>query len=141
MRRRFAHGLLAAAAVLVALSGIAVLLQRQVLDEAGFVANVDQLRQDPAVARAIGDQVADRAVAHRPDLVAVKPLIAQLATGAVSGSAAGPIFRAAARQVHATLTEPGSDQIVLRLADLGAVVAALLPAVFSEAADAIPPDL
>jgi hypothetical protein len=141
VRRRFAHGLLAVAAILVALCGISLLLQRQVLDEAGFVANVDQLRQDPAVAHAVGDQVADAAVAHRPDLVAIKPLIAQVATAVVASSAAGPIFRVAATQAHATLTEPGSDQVVLRLADLGAVVTALLPVVSPEAADAIPPDL
>ena len=81
MRRWTAYALLTLAALMVALGGLAGLLNREVLDEGGFVANVDELRKDPEVSTAIGEQVADAAVAQQPNLVAVKPLIGQVSAG------------------------------------------------------------
>jgi hypothetical protein len=141
VRRWIARGIFALAAVLVALAGVAGLINREVLDGPRFVANVDQVRQDPFVSQAVGDEVADAAVASRPDLVAVKPLIAQVAAGVVASDAVSPIVRVAASQAHAALTTPDSAQIVLRMADLGAVVAALLRTSSPEAAAAIPANL
>ncbi|RYV50939.1 hypothetical protein [Pengzhenrongella frigida] len=141
MRHWIAWGVFALAALLVALAGLAGLVNREVLDGPRFVANVEQVRQDPDVARAIGAEVADVAVARRADLVAVKPLIAQVAAGVVASDAVRPIFRVAATQAHTALTTPDSTTVVLRLADLGAVVTALLRTSAPEAAAAIPPDL
>ena len=141
MRRWTAYALLTLAALMVALGGLAGLLNREVLDEGGFVANVDELRKDPEVSTAIGEQVADAAVAQQPNLVAVKPLIGQVSAGLISSDAASPIFRLAASQAHRTLTTPDSQQIVLRLADFGSVVTSLLRTVSPDAAAAIPPNL
>ncbi|MGV8965095.1 MAG: hypothetical protein ACOH2F_02340 [Cellulomonas sp.] len=141
MRRWIARVTFALAAVLVALAGVAGLVNREVLDGPRFVAHIDQVRQDPDVAQAVGSEVADAAVASRPDLVAVKPLIVQVAASVVASDAAGPLVRVAATQAHAALTTPDSEQVVLRLADLGAVVAALLRTSSPDAAAAIPTDL
>ncbi|QTE28980.1 PI-PLC domain-containing protein [Pengzhenrongella sicca] len=140
-RRRAAAALLALAAVLVALAGVAGLINRQVLDEAAFVANVESLRQDPAVAQAAGERVADAAIERRPNLVAVRPLVADLSARVVASDAAAPLFKLAARQAHAALTTPGSAQVALRLADAGAVVTTALRTISPEAAAAIPADL
>lgn len=141
MRRWSAYVLFVVAALLVALAGLAGLANREVLDGPGFVANVEHLRQDPRLASAIGNQVADAAVARRADLVAVKPLVAQISATVIASDAAGPIFRSAANQAHAAFTTADSDQVVLRLADFGAVVSAVLREVSPQAAAAIPADL
>ena len=141
MRRWSAYVLFVVAALLVALAGLAGLANREVLDGPGFVANVEHLRQDPRLASAIGSQVADAAVARRADLVAVKPLVAQISATVIASDAAGPIFRSAANQAHAAFTTADSDQVVLRLADFGAVVSAVLREVSPQAAAAIPADL
>ena len=104
MRRWSAYVLFVVAALLVALAGLAGLVNREVLDGPGFVANVEHLRQDPRLASAIGNQVADAAVARRADLVAVKPLVAQISATVIASDAAGPIFRSAANQAHAAFT-------------------------------------
>jgi len=141
VRRWSAYVLFVVAALLVALAGLAGLANREVLDGPGFVANVEHLRQDPRLASAIGSQVADAAVARRADLVAVKPLVAQISATVIASDAAGPIFRSAANQAHAAFTTADSDQVVLRLADFGAVVSAVLREVSPQAAAAIPADL
>jgi hypothetical protein len=58
VRRWSAYVLFVVAALLVALAGLAGLVNREVLDGPGFVANVEHLRQDPRLASAIGNQVA-----------------------------------------------------------------------------------
>src|SRR5664280_744120 len=141
VRRWSAYVLFVVAALLVALAGLAGLVNREVLDGHGFVANVEHLRQDPRLASAIGNQVADAAVARRADLVAVKPLVAQISATVIASDAAGPIFRSAANQAHAAFTTADSDQVVLRLADFGTVVSAVLREVSPQAAAAIPADL
>src|SRR5450759_2072754 len=117
------------------------LINREVLDGPAFVANVEHLRQEPRLASAIGNQVSDAAVARRADLVAVKPLVARVSATVIASDAAGPIFRSAANQAHAAFTTADSDQVVLRLADFGAVVSAVLREVSPQAAAAIPADL
>ncbi len=129
------------AAVLAVLSTAVGTVNREVLDGPTFVANADALRTDPDVAAAVGARVADSVVAARPDLVAVKPLVASVGSAVASSAAAGPLFRLAAAQVHEAMTTSESDQLVLRLADVGAVVSAALRSTSPEAAAAIPPEL
>jgi hypothetical protein len=141
MRRVLAAVLLVLGFLLTVGSGLAGWLNREVLDGPAFAANVDQLRRDPEVAAAVGAEVADAAVEAAPDLVAIKPLIGDVTAGVVASQAAEPVFRLAANQVHGVLLSGDDDELVLRLADVGAVVTALLRTYSDEAAAAIPPTL
>jgi hypothetical protein len=141
MRRWIAYLLLTLAALLTVAGGLAGWANRQLLDGPTFVANIDQLRRDPAVTAALGAQVADVAIHARPDLVAIEPLVAQISAAAVGSRAAEPVFRLAASQTHQALTTPSGGAVVLRIADFGAVVTAVLRYVSPQAASVIPPSL
>jgi hypothetical protein len=127
--------------VLLALGLLAGVVNHEVLDGPRFARHMDAVRRDPAAARQIGSAITDRVIAVDPDFVAVRPLLDAAATSLVSSSAFGPIFRASVRDVHATLTGRGSRQVALRLADVGAVLAGLLPTISPGAAARVPPDL
>lgn len=126
--------LLAAAAILVGLTN------REVLDSGRFARHVDAIRSDPAVASQVGEAITTQVLRLDRDLVALKPAIEATATTVVRSSAFTPIVTAAARQLHTALTRPRSGQLVLRLADVGAVVVPLLRALAPNLARALPPD-
>lgn len=128
-------------AVLLLLGVLAGVVNRQILDGSRFAAHVDALRRDPAVARQIGTAISDRVIAADPNLVAVRPLLEATATSLAASPAFGPIARASAAQLHQAFTTDHSGQVVLRLADVGAVLAGVLPAVSPTAAGRLPADL
>ena len=120
---------------------LAGLINRQVLDGDRFAHHVDTMRRDPAVARQVGQAVTKAVLAKDPDLVAVRPLVESVATALVSSTVFSPIVRATARQVHVAFTQADAGGVVLRLADVGAVLVPALTALSPSAAARIPPDL
>ena len=128
-------------AVLLLLGVLAGVVNRQILDGSRFAGHVDALRRDPAVARQIGTAISDRVIAADPNLVAVRPLLEATATSLAASPAFGPIARASAAQLHLAFTTDHAGQVVLRLADVGAVLAGVLPAVSPTAAGRLPADL
>jgi hypothetical protein len=129
------------ASLLLILGILAGAVNRSVVDGARFAEHVDAIRTDPAVARQVGTAITGRLLAADPDLVAVRPLLEAAATSLVSSPAFGPVVRAAARQAHQAVTSDDPGQIVLRLADLGVVLAGVLRAVAPSEAARIPADL
>jgi hypothetical protein len=118
---------------------LAGVINRNVLDGPRFAHHMDAVRRDPAVAQQIGTAITNRVLAADPDLVVARPLIEAGATALVATPVFGPVFRAAVRQVHGAFT--GSGSVALRLADVGAIVAAWLPTVAPGAAARIPQNL
>ncbi len=138
---RALRALLVVGAVLLMVGIVAGVGNREVLDGSRFATHVDHIRSDEAVSRQVGIVISDRLTSAAPDLVVAKPLI-ESTTGVLVGSAAfGPVVRAMVTPVHTAFTTDGSDHIVLRLADVGAVLVAALAAVAPDVADSLPPGL
>jgi hypothetical protein len=130
-----------AGSFLLLLGILAGAVNRSVVDGARFAEHVDAIRADPVVARQIGTAITGRLLAADPDLVAVRPLLEAAATSLVSSPAFGPVVRAAARQAHRALTSDDPGQIVLRLADLGVLLAGVVRALAPSEAARIPADV
>lgn len=126
---------------LLTIAAIAVgLLHREVLDAGRFSRSVDSIRSDSAVSEQLGREITRQVLALDPDLVALRPVIEVTATTLVRSSAFTPIVTAAARQLHEAFTTPNSRQLVLRLADVGAVVVPAVRALAPALAASLPAD-
>jgi len=133
--------LLTLSVLLLALGGIAGTLNRTVVNGQQFANKIDQIRQDPQVAAQLGTRIADEVVAKQPDLQAVKPLLAGTASALVSSTFISKPVQIAVENLHAALTNNNSNQVIFRLADLGAAITAALQKFAPEVAKQIPPDL
>jgi hypothetical protein len=129
MRTTLSWMFLGLGAILLALSIPAGYVNRTVLDAPTFASKVDQLRQRDDVSDVLGREVSAQIVSLNPDLVAIQPLVDQVAIGVVGSDALSGPVRLAASQFQRALTTENSDQLVLRIADVGAVVASVIGAV------------
>jgi len=121
-------------ALLMALSIPVQYVNRTVLDAPTFADRVDQLRQRDDVSQALGRDLSGDIIARSPDLVALAPLLEQVATGVIASDALSGPVRLAAAQFNRALTTGDSEQLVLRLADAGSVVAAAVAVIAPERA-------
>jgi len=103
-------------ALLMALSIPVQYVNRTVLDAPTFADRVDQLRQRDDVSQALGRDLSGDIIARSPDLVALAPLLEQVATGVIASDALSGPVRLAAAQFNRALTTGDSEQLVLRLA-------------------------
>lgn len=122
----FATALVVLGAVLLQLGVVAGYVNRQVLDADRLAASVDELRRDPDVSAALGRSLTDAFLEQQPDAVAVRPLIDTIAASVVGSDALSGPTRAAVVQMQQALVEPNAQTVVLRIADAGAVLAAVL---------------
>ena len=129
--RRVMAALGTVALVIGLLAGVA---DRQLLDTAHFVEHADRVRQDPAVVRHLAVALTDRLIQEQPDLVAVRPLLEGALQTAVRGPAFRPVFRTAVAPLHQAFTGAAPSTIVLRIADVGAVLIAVARTVLPDAA-------
>ncbi len=141
MRRRWALALCALAAVLLAFGTLAGITNRQVVDGARFASHADQIRQDDAVSRQVGIAMTGAIIKADADLTAVRPLIEAASISIVRSDAFSPVLRASIRQLHDAFTEPGSGTVVLRLADVGAVLAGVITRVAPGSSATVPANL
>lgn len=139
------RGVLAAVAclgaLLVLIGAACGVVNREVLDAGRFAAHVDAVRSDPGVSRQVGALLTDRLLDEQPDLVAIRPLVESTATSVVASPALGPVVRAGVRPLYDALVLGRDDAVVLRLADVGAVVVGSLAVAAPEARAAVPADL
>lgn len=138
---RPARILLVLGSVLLLLGIIAGVANREVLDGSQFAHHVDEMRSDPAVSRQVGIVISDQAIRAAPDLTIARPLVESTASALVGSSAFGPVVRAAVAPVHGALITDGDSSVVLRLADVGAVLLAALSTIAPDVVDSLPPDL
>lgn len=134
----WARVLLVIGSVVLLLGVLAGVVNREVLDGERFAAHVDGIRTDPAVSRQIGIRITDEVTKTAPNLTIARPLIESTSSALVGSSAFGPVIRAAVVPVHSALTTSGNDLVLLRLADVGAVLVAGLSTVAPDAAAALP---
>ncbi|MET0931710.1 MAG: hypothetical protein ABWX74_19480 [Aeromicrobium sp.] len=120
---------------------VAGVVNRQLLDGDRFAAHVDAIRQDPPVARQLGLVVTDRLLRQQPDLAGLRPLIESASTSLVASPALGPVVRTTVTPLHQALTSDDDGQVVLRLADVGALLVAAITTLAPDTQAAIPTDL
>ena len=140
---RAVHRLLTVVGTLLLLLGtIAGVLHREVLDADRFADHVDAVRADPAVSRQLGGLVTARLLAAQPDLTAIRPLVESTATALVASPALGSTVRSAAvGPLYRSLTDGGRNTVVLRLADVAALVVGVVNVAAPEQRAALPAEL
>jgi hypothetical protein len=129
MRSLLVRVLLVLGAVSAGLGVVAGHINRQVLDGPTFAHNVDKIRREPAVSTALGRAITAQLIGANPDLIALRPLIEEVAIRAAGSEALSGATRVAARTAQEALTRRGGASVVLRIVDAGAVVTAVLHAV------------
>lgn len=139
--RRWSSVALVTGTVLFLLASVAGFLNANVVNGPRFANHINEMRQDPALAAAVGNEVAALVVDTQPDLVAVAPAIESAAATVLSSTAFNGIFTAAVVSFHSALTEQGSSSAVLTVADIGSAAVSLLDAVAPDLAQRIPSDL
>ena len=139
--RRWSSVALVTGTVLFVLASVAGFLNANVVNGPRFAAHINEMRQDPALAAAVGTEVAALVVDTQPDLVAVQPAIESAAATVLSSTAFNGVFTAAVVSFHSALTEQGSSSAVLTVADIGSAAVSLLDAVAPDLAQRIPSDL
>lgn len=127
--------------VLLLVGVVAGVLNREVLDPDRFAAHVDAVRTDADVARQVGALLTARLIDEQPDLVAIRPLIEATATGVVASSLLGPVVRGSLAPLYEALVLGEDDPVVLRLADVAAVVVAAVTVLAPDMAVSVPADL
>jgi hypothetical protein len=135
------RGLLILAPLLLMVGVISGVANREVMDGQRFASHADAVRSDEQVSQLIGVAISRQILKYDQDLVALRPAIDAVMVSLVRSPAFTPIVEAAVVQIHEAFTTPGSDQVVLRLADLTAVVIAALRTVAPGAVSALPADL
>lgn len=140
---RVAHAATVAVGVLLLVVGtIAGVVNREILDADRFAAHVDAVRTDPDVARQLGVVITERLLEEQPDLVALRPLVETTATSVVASPTISPLVRSAVAPLYrAIVLGQGGDPLVLRLADVAAVVVGVVTEVSPRADATIPSDL
>jgi hypothetical protein len=138
VRRSLPSVLLVLGSVLVFLAVPAGYVNRTVLDAPTFAARVDEFRRRDDVSEVLGREVSQQLLKQNPDLVAIAPLVTQISIGVVgSDLLSGPV-RVAAAQFNRALTTRDSDQAILRIADIGAVVTGMIAALTPEECNLLP---
>lgn len=127
--------------LLVLVGAASGVVNREVLDSGRFAAHVDAVRSDPDVSRQLGTLLTDRLLEERPDLVAIRPLVESTAASVVASPALGPLVRAGVAPLYDALVLGRDDAVVLRLADVGAVVLGSVAVAAPETSAAVPPGL
>lgn len=136
-----ARGVFAVGTLAILLGLGAGVVNREVVDGNRFAEHVDAIRADNNVSREVGTLLSDKIIDANPELIALRPLVETAATAAVSSRAIGPIIRTTVTPLHDALVSDNNDQVVLRLADLGAIVAAAVTTLAPQQTAAIPDDL
>lgn len=139
--RRAAAPLAWLGALLVLVGAACGVVNREVLDADRFAAHVDAARSDPDVSRQLGALLTDRLLEEEPDLVAIRPLVESTAASVVASPALGPLVRAGVAPLYDALVLGHDDAVVLRLADVGAVVLGSLAVAAPEAGASVPAGL
>lgn len=140
-RSRLSTAMITVGSVLLLLAAVVIITNRTFLDTDRFANSVNEIRTLDSVSAALADQLTDGVLETNPDLVAVRPVITQVAQTVVSSDLLSPLVRTAAAEAQKAATTPDSQQIVLRVADVGSVVSSVLQTLAPELAATIPSDL
>jgi hypothetical protein len=128
------------AAILLAAGALAGVANREVLDGSRFASHADAVRMDGQVSQLVGVAITNQLITLDEDLVALRPAVQAVVVQLVRAPIFTPIVEEAVKQLHEAFSRSGSSQIVLRLADLSAVLVAALRAVAPSLINFLPAD-
>ncbi|NPC96222.1 hypothetical protein HOQ23_05475 [Nocardioides sp. zg-DK7169] len=120
---------------------LAGVLNREVADGGAFAAHADAVRADPEVAHQLAVRLTDRILEIDPELVALRPLVESTASTVIASDALGPVVRSVLEPLHDAMVSNDQDQVVLRIADVAAVLVAALREIAPDVGARIPDDL
>lgn len=127
--------------LLLFLGLVAGLAHQDIADGGRFAEKVNAMRHDPAVATQLADTITHQIIHAAPNLVALQPLVNSAVRQVVASSAFDPIVTATARDLHGNLISGSPNGVVVRLADVGAVLTAVLPMLSSQTSGLLPSDM
>ena len=127
MRRVGATGLVWLSAVLLLFATVFGYARRSLFDSDQFAARAAATLRDDSVRTLVAERVTDQVVLkQQADLIAARPLIEQVVSTIVGGTAFRALFVRAVRDVHAAVFHHDENTVTLTLADVGTVAAAAL---------------
>ncbi len=109
----------------VALVVVALLLayaNRVIYKPAEFAERSALSLRDPRVAGFVAERIADQAIARRPNLVAVRPVMVAAARAVVASDAFRVLFRSASQRAHEIAFSKGTETVVLSLPDFAVLL-------------------
>jgi hypothetical protein len=109
----------------VALVVVALLLayaNRVIYRPAEFAERAALSLRDPRVAGFVAERIADQAIARRPNLVAVRPVVVGAARAVVASDAFRVLFRTASQKAHELAFSKGTESVVLSLPDFAVLL-------------------
>jgi hypothetical protein len=120
---------------------VAGVVNREVLDGDRFADHVDAIRKDPAVSTAAGVLLTDELLKAEPNLVLARPLLEATSASVFSSPALDSIVRNAVIPLHRSLTGADGGKPQIRLADVGALLAAAVTTLSPSTAAKLPENL
>jgi predicted RecB family endonuclease len=122
LRRRAEQIVRIVAIVLLALGLVLTYANRVLFDADAFADRAAASLGDPRVASFVGERLADRVIAQKRDLTAVRPALVGAARLVVGSEPFGAVFRQAARSAHAVAFSEGAERVILSLPDFGVLL-------------------
>lgn len=141
MRRAGGWALAGLAAFALATGVLALYASQTLFSADGFAARVDATLQADAVRAEVARRMSDAAIAARPDLVAVRPLVRSAADGLVRTEAFRSLVRGAARDVHRSAFDTQAGTVTLTVRDAGVLLVEALRHLRPDLAERLPDDL
>ena len=122
-RRALAAGALRAVGVmLVVLSLVFAYANRVVFNPRAFAQRSALALGDPRVASFLAERVADQAVARKPDLIAVRPVIVTAARTVIASEPFRALFQRASEKAHELAFSKATETVVLSLPDFAVLL-------------------
>jgi hypothetical protein len=127
--------------VLVVAAVVLAYANRVVFDADAFAARSALALRDERVAALVAERITDQAIARKPDLVALRPVIVSAARTVVQSPAFGALFEGASRRAHAIAFSQGAENIVLSLPDFAVLLESAVSQLQPGAAGRLPSTL
>ncbi len=122
----------------VVLGGLVFETRQMLLTSDGLASTVGAALSDPRVSAYVADRVTGAVLAAKPDLTALKPMVAAAAQGTVSSPAFRRAVQAGVRTAHAAMMSEQGRNVALSIPDVGAILRSATAHVSPEVAERIP---
>jgi hypothetical protein len=122
--------------------GITLYLREEVFDADRFAQHASDSLANEQVDEAIGNRIVDVVIRSGPDsLINARPLLSGAAQGLLDSRPFRDAFKQAATRVHRQLFSRERDELILNLADAGALVIDAVESISPQTAERIPKDV
>jgi hypothetical protein len=128
--------------VILFVGGIALYAREEIFDPDAFAQHASESLRDDRVDNAVANPIVDKVIKAGPDeLINARPLLTAGARGVLRSEPFRDAFRDAAARVHRQLFSRDRDQLILNIADAGAIVIDSVKSISPQTAKKIPKDL